>query len=135
MKKLFLSLAILCPFINYAQFGAAYHQSQLSFVAVNYEFKERFRPELRLSTNVFDEDVSPELVFLYDILNKSDYEFYVGVGGRANVDEGFVVPVGLNIYPLPQKQFGFHFEVAPIINDVTILRGSWGIRYRFMKQK
>jgi len=135
MRKLFCLLAILCPFVNHAQFGAAYHQSQLSFAAVNYEFKDRFRPEFRISTNVFDEDISPEFVFLYDILNKPDYEFYVGIGGRAIVDEGLVIPVGLNIYPLPQKQFGFHLEIAPIISDVGILRGSWGIRYRFIKQK
>jgi hypothetical protein len=135
MRRTTLVLLLVCPFFASSQFVAGYHQSNLSFAAIGYEFKERFRPELRLSVNVFDEDFSPEAVFLFDILNKENYEFYVGAGVRLNLDEGLVVPVGLNIYPLPSKQFGFHIELAPIFNDFTILRGSWGIRYRFLPSR
>ena len=44
-----------------------------------------------------------------------------------------VVPIGLNIYPFSSKAFGFQMELAPIIGD-DVLRGSWGIRYRFIKE-
>jgi hypothetical protein len=112
-----------------------YHQSVLSFVGVNYEIKNRFKPELRISTNLFSEDISVEALALYDVINREDYEFYVGVGARSPVDEGIVIPVGLNIYPLPFKNFGFHIELAAIAGDGGILRGSWGIRYRFLRKE
>jgi hypothetical protein len=128
-------LAQLFPKSGNAQLGVAYHQSHLSFLGVNYEIKNRFKPELRLNTNLFAEDISIEAVALYDVINKDDYEFYVGLGVRSSIDEGIVVPVGLNIYPLPYKNFGFHIEVAAIAGDDGIIRGSWGIRYRFLKKR
>ena len=41
--------------------------------------------------------------------------------------------ISLIIYlvPLPTKDFGFQIELAPIIGELNILRGSLGIRYRF----
>jgi len=59
------------------------------------------------TTNVperLEDDISPEFVFLFDVLNKQDYKFYIGIGARLNVDEGIVVPVGSAAklgYPLP----------------------------------
>jgi len=44
-----------------------------------------------------------------------------------------VIPVGLNIYPFENKSFGFQMEIAGLIGEVDILRGSTGIRYRFNK--
>lgn len=126
-------LAQIIPRSASAQLGVGYHQSQLSFLGVNYEIKNRFKPELRISTNLFSEDISVEALALYDVINKEDYEFYVGLGIRSPVDEGIVIPVGLNIYPLPYKNFGFHMELAAIASDGGILRGSWGIRYRFLR--
>jgi hypothetical protein len=48
---------------------------------------------------------------------------------------GLVIPVGLNIFPFETKSFGFHIELSPIIafDDEALLRGSWGIRYRFLE--
>jgi hypothetical protein len=45
-----------------------------------------------------------------------------------------VVPIGVNIYPFSNKNFGFHIELAPIIGWDDVLRGSWGIRYRFPRK-
>jgi len=70
-------------------------------------------------------------VVTYDIFNKDYYEFYAGLGGRITTFAGVVIPIGLNIYPFAVKNFGFHIELAPIIGDSAILRGSWGIRYKF----
>ena len=128
-------LVQLIPTKGSAQLGVGYHQSVLSFVGVNYEIKNRFKPELRINTNLFGEDISIEALALFDVINKEDYEFYVGLGIRSPVDEGIVIPVGLNIYPLPYKNFGFHIELAGIAGDGGILRGSWGIRYRFLSKR
>ncbi len=89
---------------------------------------------MRIGTDDYFENISMEGIITYDFLNKDDYEFYAGLGIRANAFTGLVIPFGINIYPLATKKFGFHIELAPIIGDSDILRGSWGIRYRFIKE-
>jgi hypothetical protein len=130
--KVLLPLIIsLAPFIASAQLGVAFHQSNLPFAAINYEFADRFRPELRIATDRYFGDFSAEGVFTYDILNKDDYEFYGGLGIRVDDYAEFVIPVGFNFYPFSEKRFGFHIELAALLVEDDILRGSWGIRYRF----
>lgn len=133
MKKLSIIFVFLSN-VAFAQFGVSVHQSELPFVGFNYEFSERLRPELRIGTDNYFENVSVEVIGTYDILNKEDYEFYAGAGVRFNLLDGLVIPVGLNIFPFQSKSFGFHIELSPIISfdDSSLLRGSWGIRYRFL---
>jgi hypothetical protein len=135
MKKLITLLLALGPTVVFGQVGVNFHQTSLPFFGINYEINDRLRPELRIGTDNYFEDISGEIVVTYDILNKVDYEFYMGLGARGEEFDGVVIPVGLNIYPLTSKNFGFHIELAPIINDDAILRGSWGIRYRFKKSE
>ncbi|GAA0877415.1 hypothetical protein GCM10009119_03830 [Algoriphagus jejuensis] len=136
MKKTFL-IACFAVFsiAAYSQTTVAFHQSNLPFLGVNYQFGERFIPEFRIGTDSYFSDLSAELVANY-IFKKSDrFEFYGGAGPRVGNFSGVVVPVGLNIYPFDQKDFGFHIEGAPIIGfeDDSIFRGSFGLRYRFSK--
>jgi len=100
---------------------------------VSYEIKNKWRPEFRIGTDNYFEAMSVEGIITHDFFNKEDYELYAGIGGRVNGFAGLVVPLGLNIYPLSAKQFGFHIELAPIVGESSLLRGSWGIRYRFRK--
>ena len=67
------------------------------------------------------------------IAKNEEYQFYAGIGGRVMLIPGLVIPVGINIYPFENKRFGFQAELAALISDDTgsVLRGSWGIRYRF----
>ncbi len=134
IKIICIVVAILIIPKAHAQLGVDYHQSSLPFIGVNYEIKDRFLPELRLGTNNYFEDISFEGVLTYQIINKEDYEFYGGLGYRTNLYRGIVLPIGLNIYPFTSKNFGFHLELAPIVGDDNLLRGSWGIRYRFRKE-
>ena len=133
MKQVVLMLIVIFPAISFAQLGVSFHQSNLPFIGVNYQVTERLRPELRVGVDNFVDITSVEAVITYDLVKKEDYEFYAGIGGRVNGYAGVVVPIGLNIYPLPYKQFGFHIEMAPIAGEDFLLRGSWGIRYRFKK--
>jgi len=136
MKRFIILFILFWPGKLLCQFGVNFHQSNIPFVGVNYEFKDRLRPELRIGTDSFLSDISAELVVTYDILNKEDYEVYVGLGIRGGDDyTGVPVPLGINIYPFPMKNFGFHIELSPILSDDSILRGSWGIRYRFKKSE
>jgi len=134
MKKFFLFTFFgLLSFAAFSQTTITFHQSNLPFLGVNYQFGERFIPELRVGTDTYFEDISLELAANY-ILKKSDrYEFYAGLGGRIGNFAGLVVPVGLNIYPFEEKDFGFHMEGAGIVGENSLFRGSFGIRYRFNK--
>ena len=133
MRKIIITVLIALPTISFAQLGISFHQSNLPFLGINYEIKNKVRPELRVGTDNYFEALSAEGVITYDILKKEDYEFYAGLGVRANGFTGLVIPIGLNIYPLPTKKFGFHIELSPIVGDDNILRGTWGIRYIFKK--
>jgi len=134
MKHVVIILLIVFPSISFSQLGVSFHQSNLPFIGVNYQVTERLRPELRIGVDNFVDITAVEAVVTYDLLKNEDYELYAGLGGRVNNYAGLVVPVGLNIYPLPYKQFGFHIEMAPIAGEDFLLRGSWGIRFRFNKR-
>ena len=134
-KLLILIFCVVSVNSAFAQFGVSVHQSNLPFIGFNYELADRFVPELRLGMDTNLENMSVEAVATYQFINKQDLEVYVGLGGRANNIAGLVVPLGINFFPFTSKNFGFHIEMAPIVYEgSTIVRGSWGIRYRF-KQK
>ena len=136
MGRLLTLIFIVAPSIAFGQFGVSFHQSNLPFIGINYDINDKLRPELRIGVDNFFDDTSIEGILTYDLLNKDNFEFYGGLGATINGfnDLGLVIPVGLNFYPFATKTFGFHIELAPIIGESEILRGSWGIRYRFRKE-
>lgn len=135
MKRFFAFLFILLPSLAFSQAGVSFHQSNLPFVGLNYEINQKIRPEVRVGVDEFFKQMSLEGVVTYDFVEKDEFEFYAGVGGRVNRFDAIVLPLGLNIYPLNSKQFGFHIEVAPILGEANLVRGSWGIRYRFNRNQ
>ena len=100
-------------------------------MGISYEINNRFLPELRIVTDNYFQDTSLELAVNYIFMRKETVNVYANVGGRMGILEGLVVPVGLNIYPFDTKNFGSQIEVAPIVRESSVLRGSWDIRYRF----
>jgi len=131
MKKLLLAIAFL--FIStsgFCQWGVEFLASNLPQLTVNYEINERIRPSVSLGTDTFLEDLSIELTATYDILDRSEFEVYVGAGARFNNFSGLVIPAGVNVYPFETDRVGFKIEVAPIIGDDAILRGGAGLRIR-----
>lgn len=134
MKKLvLLSFLILSAFSLHAQFGVSVHQSNIPFVGFNYQIKDRLLPELRFGIDTEFEYVGIEATLSYIFIRSDDFNFYGGLGARTTILEGVVLPVGLNIYPFENKRFGFQMEVAALSGEENVLRGSWGIRYRFRK--
>ena len=116
----------------FSQVFVSYYQSSIPFAGIGYEFR-RFAPELRVATNVFVDDISAEFVLPYKVVSKEDYFVDAGLGYRYNIFRGLVLPVGFTAYPFPKKGMGFHAELA-LISDFqssALLRGSWGIAYRF----
>ncbi|HZH36892.1 MAG TPA: hypothetical protein VEX65_06445 [Flavisolibacter sp.] len=135
MRFLVIISLFVLPLFAFAQFGVNFHQSNLPFVGVNYEFKNKLRTELRIGTDNYFDATTLEGVITYDMVDKDDYEIYAGIGGRVINFEGLVIPIGVNVYPLSTKQFGFHIELAPLIGESSVLRGTWGIRYQFGRGK
>lgn len=136
MKKL-IFVSILCAVfqISHGQFGASVHQSSIPFIGLNYQINDRFLPELRIGTDNYFEDTSLEFVLNYIFKKDEIVNAYFGLGGRIEIFQGIVVPLGMNIYPFEKKNFGFHIELAGLFADEgNVLRGSWGIRYRFIKE-
>lgn len=137
MKRLFIFTALLAgvAFHSRAQFGVAIHQSNLPFVGFNYQIGEKFLPEIRTELDSYFDNLGVELAVNYLFIRKSNFQLYSGVGGKAINFEGLMIPVGLNIYPFDYQNFGFHMELAAIqLGEESVLRGSWGIRYRFDKK-
>lgn len=131
---LFFYFALLSTVV-FSQTTVTFHQSNLPFIGVNYQFGEKFIPEFRIGTDQYLDDISVELVANYIFKQSDRFEFYGGVGPRIGSFASVVIPVGLNIYPFEVKDFGFHMEGAPMINfnGGSLFRGSFGIRYRFIK--
>lgn len=105
----------------------------MPFIGINKEFGNKWIPELRIGTNTYVDFLPLEFVFNRIFLRNERIDFYGGLGARVNNFPGLVVPFGLNIYPFEKKDFGFHIEAAPIIGKNAVLRGSFGLRYRFLK--
>ncbi len=136
MKYLISFILLGVSFSAFSQWGVGFHQSYQPFAAVNYEFNERWRAEGRIGTDRDIESLSVELLGLFNFVRRDEYEIYTGLGFHALFYYAAVVPIGINLYPFENKRFGFHIEFAPMIDfeDEAIFRGSWGIRYRFLKE-
>lgn len=134
MKKIYAVVIFLfISTASFAQFGVSFNQSNLPFVGFNYEINNRILPELRIGTDNYFYDTSLELTVSYIFKRNETVNVYAGLGGRTQILKGIVVPVGLNIYPFEEKNFGFQIELSGILQEPSLLRGSWGIRYRFAK--
>jgi len=133
MKKIYLTLCVILISLSaQSQFSVSYHSSQLSFFGVNYTYKSRLINEFRTSTDINGENAYFEFVSNYNFARKKEeYDSYIGLGYYTLGDGGLVIPVGINIYPFERKSFGFLSEVAYLSGE-DIIRGSLGIRYRFI---
>ena len=132
MKNLFLAILFSTTTLSaFAQLGVSYHESSMPFVGINYEYQDKYLGEIRVSSNNYFEELAFEITANYIFLSSDDFDFYGGIGGRTTHFEGLVIPVGLNLYPFENDRFGFHLEAAGLFGEGAILRGSWGIRYRF----
>lgn len=135
MKKLsIIAFFFFFGQIAYAQFGASIHQSNLPFAGINYEIKDRFIPELRIGTDNYFDATGLELTLCYIFKRDELVNVYAGLGARINIFEGAVVPTGMNIYPFEKKNFGFQMELACLLGEGALVRGSWGLRYRFKEK-
>ncbi|MBN7802352.1 hypothetical protein J0A67_15880 [Algoriphagus aestuariicola] len=134
-KSLLIACFMLLSAAAFSQTTVAFHQSNLPFIGVNHQFGEKWIPELRIGTDNYVEDLGFELIGNYMLKSEESTQIYIGAGIRANLLDGAVITSGINYFPFNRKDFGFHIEAAPIISfdEGALFRGSFGIRYRFLK--
>lgn len=135
-----LTIVLICGLAisAQAQLGVAFYQSDLQFIGINYEIKNRYRTEISIGVDQSIANVPFMLDLNYDIIEKSHYEVYAGVGlilFRNETEGHLTIPIGINIFPFDKQRIGFHIEALPVfINENSLLLGSWGIRYQFGKE-
>ncbi len=129
----FLCLALFTK-TSSAQLSVSYYNSSLSKIGVAYNFTDRFWSELRLYSNTVLNDITPELIVNFNLVQKERHQIYLGAGGNVNVFTGLVFPAGVQFIPLENfRKFSLHIELQPSIdfNNDMILQSAWGIRYNF----
>lgn len=109
-------------------------------VGINTSQSKKISIEVKSFTNKMVEEIAFEADLFYNFRTKEHHRFSVGIGINTSPFRGFdhinslVVPFELEIYPFQNlKKISFLFELAPEfgIEDGTILRNFWGIRYTF----
>jgi len=138
MKILFLFIFLsFNSYKGFSQLSISYYSSTLSKIGLRYNFNDRFWSELRLYSNTSISDITPELVICYNIVKKERHSIYLGLGGNVNYFTGFVLPVGVQFYPIEKfDRFSLHIELQPTldIESDLIIQSSWGLRYKFGKK-
>ena len=129
-------LAII-PLSVSSQLSVSYYSSSLAKIGMAYDFTPRFWSELRLYSDTDISNITPELVFCFNIANKEQHRIYLGLGGNINYFTGFVMPIGVQFTPFEKfDSFSLHIEFEPMLDlavEDLILQASWGIRYKFIR--
>lgn len=143
MKKAII-VAVMAGVLGFISSGAfsqpsvSYYSSNLSKIGLAYDFSPRFWSELRLYSDTEISNITPELVFCFNLASKEYHRIYLGFGGNINYFTGFVMPAGVQFTPFEKfGRFSVHIELEPTLDldaEDLIIQASWGIRYRFLRQ-
>jgi hypothetical protein len=142
MKKLIKVLALTgllaaLPVAGFSQLSVSYYFSNLSKIGLAYDFGPRFWTEMRLYSDTDIANITPELVFCFNVVNREQHKIYLGLGANVNYFTGFVLPVGVQFSPFEKfNRFSLHIELEPTIDFGTedlIIQSSAGIRYKFIR--
>lgn len=128
----------LIPLTAKSQLSVSYYSSNLSKIGLAYDFTPRFWSEVRLYGDTDIGNITPELVFCFNLSSKEFHRIYLGFGGNVNFFTGFVMPVGVQFTPFEKfSRFSLHIELEPTLDigsEDVIIQASWGLRYRFLRQ-
>lgn len=131
-------LLAIIPLSASSQLSVSYYSSSLSKIGLAYDFSPRFWSELRLYSNTDIGNITPELVFCYNVASREYHKIYIGLGGNVNYFTGFVMPIGVQFTPFEKfDRFSLHIELQPTLDftsEDVIIQSSWGIRYKFLRQ-
>ena len=95
----FAGLLALMPVAAFSQLSISFYSSNLSKIGLAYDFSPRFWSELRLYSNTDLSNITPELVFCFNVANREYHKVYLGLGVNVNYFTGFVMPIGVQFSP------------------------------------
>jgi hypothetical protein len=143
MKKLLFVFVFIFGILGYAnaQVSAGINlQSSETFVTIGTNPDNQLFGEARIGTGG---DVGLELMGGYNIVQKQDVNFYLGLGlgldddrnnGRDEDDDFYLaIPFGLLVKPFAKDNFGIVLEAAPIFasDSGDYFRAGFGFKYTF----
>lgn len=143
MKKLLLLSLTIFAFISLAkaQISAGINlQSSETFVTLGTDPYKQIFGEARIGTGG---DIGFEVMGGYNIVQKDDVNFYLGLGlgldddrnsKRDDDDDIYVaIPFGLLITPFNSKNLGLVLEAAPVLatDHGDYFRAGFGFKYTF----
>lgn len=130
-------LLALLPLNAFSQLSISYYSSNLSKIGLAYDFTPRFWSELRLYSDTQISNITPELIFCFNLSSKEYHKVYLGFGGNVNYFTGLVMPIGVQFTPFEKfNRFSLHIELEPTLDlsaEDLVIQSSWGIRYKFLK--
>jgi len=143
MKKLLFVFVFIFGILGYAnaQVSAGINlQSSETFVTIGTNPDNQLFGEARIGTGG---DIGLELMGGYNIVQKQDVNFYLGLGlgldddrnnGRDEDDDFYLaIPFGLLVKPFAKDNFGIVLEAAPIFvsDSGDYFRAGFGFKYTF----
>ncbi|NBW37896.1 MAG: hypothetical protein EBR30_23330 [Cytophagia bacterium] len=132
MLKFIFSFFLIMPLSAIAQFGINLPVIGMPAIGLNYEIKDTWRPEIRISRDLDAKPVNTFLLLTRDIINYDNHEAYLGIGIRSTKALGAAILGGVNLYPFKKKKFGFNIDQMIVFGDRTVdISANLGIRYRF----
>ena len=134
MKKTLILLFILCSTAYAsAQVGVAVNiqgEATIDYRYKDFRFGMTFQPAYDIAQSMMP-------TVSYEAVKKEKYNLYFGMI-LDNLDQSdyLRIPVGIDFYPLSDKNLSLYTELVPYINlnaSSEAIRGNLGIRYRFNK--
>jgi hypothetical protein len=117
--------------VNVAYYGNIVH----SKIGIGYEFNETWWADLRIYSGTSLNDLTPEVVLVYNFMRRDRYKNYVGAGMVLNYLNGFVAPLGVRFTPFENyDNLSFHIEFQPMYEfdlDDFFISGLLGLRFKF----
>lgn len=132
MLKFIFSFFLIMPLSAIAQFGINLPVIGMPAIGLNYEIKDAWRPDIRISSDIDAKTINTFLLLTYDFINYDNHEAYLGMGLRSTNVLGAAILGGVNLYPFNNKRFGFNIDQMIVFGERSVdINSSLGLRFKF----
>jgi hypothetical protein len=132
MLKFIFPFFLIAPLSAIGQFGINLPVIGMPAIGLNYEIKDTWRPEIRISRDLDAKTTNTFLLLTKDVVNYDNHEAYLGMGIRSTKALGAAILGGVNLYPFKNKKFGFNIDQMIVFSDRSVdVSANLGLRYRF----
>lgn len=116
-----------------AQFtGGLYTNGHHLAWALGYNIHDKFWADARFLSGYNLDSFTPEIAVHYNLVRRTNHDFYAGLGAIVNEETGLLVPFGLSLHPFEKlRNLCFDLEIKLFIDDSSdpYILGGFGLRY------